>query len=194
MTKLQKVIPKGAQRKFSAQKSFLRECRAKYRRNIRRKVQKTFLRGCRTYTAEIEGEEVQKLFLRGCRTYYITSFIAFIHIHLDIHRIIIIINKSTNRCFGSNGKASMSIKKQSYASLCTKRREGVFRLRLKKYKFRSHQSNSYTDGKVKIYYKVWTNLQSNVSFLNYNIFYKDNSNFSRAFCSSFISIRQASDH
>jgi hypothetical protein len=30
-TKLQKVIPKGEQRKFSAQKSFLRECRAKYR-------------------------------------------------------------------------------------------------------------------------------------------------------------------
>ena len=27
--KLQKVVPKGAQRKFSAQKSFLRECRAK---------------------------------------------------------------------------------------------------------------------------------------------------------------------
>jgi hypothetical protein len=43
----------------------------------------------------------------------------------------------------------MSIKKQRYASLCTKRREGVFRLRLKKYKFRLHQSNSYTDGKVK---------------------------------------------
>jgi hypothetical protein len=31
MTKLQKAVPKGAQRKFSAQKSFLRECRAKYR-------------------------------------------------------------------------------------------------------------------------------------------------------------------
>jgi hypothetical protein len=30
LTKLQKVIPKGAQRKFSAQKSFQRECRAKY--------------------------------------------------------------------------------------------------------------------------------------------------------------------
>jgi hypothetical protein len=29
MTKMQKVVPKGAQRKFSAQKSFLRECRAK---------------------------------------------------------------------------------------------------------------------------------------------------------------------
>jgi hypothetical protein len=36
MTKLHKAIPKGTQRKFSAQKSFLRECRAKYRRNIRR--------------------------------------------------------------------------------------------------------------------------------------------------------------
>jgi hypothetical protein len=30
-----KVVPKGAQRKFSAQKSFLRGCRAKYHRNIR---------------------------------------------------------------------------------------------------------------------------------------------------------------
>jgi hypothetical protein len=28
MTKLQKAVPKGTQRKFSAQKSFLRECRA----------------------------------------------------------------------------------------------------------------------------------------------------------------------
>jgi hypothetical protein len=31
-----KVVPKGAQCKFYAQKSFLRECRAKYHRNIRR--------------------------------------------------------------------------------------------------------------------------------------------------------------
>jgi hypothetical protein len=38
LLKLQKAVPKGAQRKFSAQKSFLRECRAKYRRNIRRSV------------------------------------------------------------------------------------------------------------------------------------------------------------
>jgi hypothetical protein len=36
LPKLQKVVPKGAQRKFSAQKLFQRECRAKYRRNIRR--------------------------------------------------------------------------------------------------------------------------------------------------------------
>jgi hypothetical protein len=48
---------------------------------------------------------------------------------------------------------SIQLQKQIYASLCTKRREGVFRLRLKKYKFRSHQSISYIDGKVKIYYK-----------------------------------------
>jgi hypothetical protein len=68
---LQKVAPKGAQRKFSAQKSFQRECRAKYRRNIRRRSSKVVLRGCRTYTAEIEGEEVQKTFLWGCRTYII---------------------------------------------------------------------------------------------------------------------------
>jgi hypothetical protein len=54
------------------------------------------------------------------------------------------------------------LRKQIYASLCTKRREGVFRLRLKKYKFRPDQSSSYMDGKVKIYYKVWTNLQSSV--------------------------------
>jgi hypothetical protein len=35
LTKLQKVVPKGAQCKFSAQKSFQRECRAKYHQNIR---------------------------------------------------------------------------------------------------------------------------------------------------------------
>jgi hypothetical protein len=36
LLKLQEAVPKGAQRKFSAQRSFLRECRAKYHRNIRR--------------------------------------------------------------------------------------------------------------------------------------------------------------
>ena len=36
LLKLQKAVPKGAQRKFSVQKSFLRECRVRYRRNIRR--------------------------------------------------------------------------------------------------------------------------------------------------------------
>jgi hypothetical protein len=88
---------------------------------------------------------------------YITSFIAFVYIHLDIRRIIIII-RGTDSCFSSDDKASAKKKekkKQIYASLCTKRREGVFRLRLKKYKFRPHQSSSHMDGKVKIYYKVW---------------------------------------
>jgi hypothetical protein len=65
--------------------------------------------------------------------------------------------------------ASMNTKKlrfkrihvtQQHASLCTKRREGVFRLRLKKYKFRPQQSNLYMDEKVKIYYKVWTVIHS----------------------------------
>jgi hypothetical protein len=44
-TKLQKVVPKGTQRKFSAQKSFIRECRAKYHRNIRRRSSKVVPKG-----------------------------------------------------------------------------------------------------------------------------------------------------
>jgi hypothetical protein len=63
-----------------------------------------------------------------------------------------------------DNNASMSTKKQGHASLCTKRREDVFRLRLKRYKFRTQQSNLYMDGKVKIYYKVWTSIQINVQF------------------------------
>jgi hypothetical protein len=74
-TKLQKVVPKGTQRKFSAQMSFLRECRAKYRRNRRRISSKDVPKGMQNLhqnvnsdTAEIEDEEVQKTFLRECRT------------------------------------------------------------------------------------------------------------------------------
>jgi hypothetical protein len=70
LLKLQKVVPKGAQCKFSAQKSFQRECRAKYRRNIRRRSSKdvpkemqNLHRKVNDDTAEIEGEEVQKMFL-----------------------------------------------------------------------------------------------------------------------------------
>jgi hypothetical protein len=75
-TKLQKAVPKGTQCKFSAQKLLLRECRAKYRRNRRRRSSKDVPKGMQNLhrkvngdTAEIEGEEVQKTFLRGCRTY-----------------------------------------------------------------------------------------------------------------------------
>jgi hypothetical protein len=68
------------------------------------------------------------MFLRGCRVWvwfrvcvyghsfarYITSFIAFINVHVDIHRIIIIITLSTNRKYFSFGNnASMSIKETS---------------------------------------------------------------------------------
>jgi hypothetical protein len=65
--------------------------------------------------------------------------------------------------------ASMNTKKlrfkhihfmQGHASLCTKRRECVFRLRLKRYEFHPQQSNLYMDDKVKIYYKVWINIHS----------------------------------
>jgi hypothetical protein len=59
----------------------------------------------------------------------------------------------------------MSMKKQRYVSLCMKRREGVFHLRLNRYKFRPQQSNLHTEEKVKIYYNIWTNIQSNVQFL-----------------------------
>jgi hypothetical protein len=83
---------------------------------------------------------------------------AFINIHLDIHRIIIIISY---RCFGYKDKASAKRKRSSVMLRCV-RKEGkvFFRLRLKKYKFRPHQSSSYMDEEVKVYYKVCTNLQS----------------------------------
>jgi hypothetical protein len=76
LPKLQKAVLKGAQCKFSAQKSFQRECRAKYHQNIRQRSSKDVPKGMQNLhrkvngdTAEIEGEEVQKTFLRGCRTY-----------------------------------------------------------------------------------------------------------------------------
>jgi hypothetical protein len=59
---------------------------------------------------------------------------AFINIHLDIHRIIIIITYKL--ALALKEKASKKGKKrQFYASLCTQRREGVFLLRLKSINF-----------------------------------------------------------
>jgi hypothetical protein len=49
---------------------------------------------------------------------------------------------------------------QGNASMCTKKREDVYRLRLKRHKFRPQQSNSYMDRKVNLYYKVCTNIYS----------------------------------
>jgi membrane-bound lytic murein transglycosylase MltF len=63
MTKLQKAVPKGTQRKFYAQKSFLRECRAKYRRNIRRntKSQREYLQNRRRRSSKDVPQGMQNL-------------------------------------------------------------------------------------------------------------------------------------
>jgi hypothetical protein len=67
---------------------------------------------------------------------------AFINIHLYIHRIIIIITYTVASALKE--KASKKGKKmQFYASLCTQRREGVFRLRLKNINF-VHTKALYT--------------------------------------------------
>ena len=63
LPKLQKVVPKGAQCKFSAQKSFQRECRAKYRRNIRRsaKSQREYRRNRRRRSSKDVPKGMQNL-------------------------------------------------------------------------------------------------------------------------------------
>jgi hypothetical protein len=59
---------------------------------------------------------------------------AFINIHLDIHRIIIIITYTLASALKEKASEKRE-KRQFYASLCTQRREGVFRLRLKNINF-----------------------------------------------------------
>jgi hypothetical protein len=81
---------------------------------------------------------------------------AFINIHLDIHRIIIIISYKKGRCFSYEDKAS---EKEEIFMLCCVRKEGkVFFAFGSKRKFRPQQSRLYTDKGEKIYYKVRTNL------------------------------------
>jgi hypothetical protein len=64
-TKLQKVIPKGAQRKFSAQKSFLRECRAKYRQNIRQRGSKVVPKGMQNLYRQNKRRRSSKVVPKG---------------------------------------------------------------------------------------------------------------------------------
>jgi hypothetical protein len=64
-----------------------------------------------------------------CTIHYIMTF-AFINIHLDIYRIIIII-PYRKRADASTMRKNFGERGNFYASLCMKRREGVFRLRLK---------------------------------------------------------------
>jgi hypothetical protein len=59
------IIPKGAQCKFSAQKSFLRECRAKYRRNIRRRTSKDVPKGMQNLYRRNRRRRSSKDVLKG---------------------------------------------------------------------------------------------------------------------------------
>jgi hypothetical protein len=75
MTKLQKVVPKGARRKFSDQKLFLKECRARYRRNIRRRsskvvsngMQNLYRRNIRWRSSKVIPKGMQNLYHRNRR-------------------------------------------------------------------------------------------------------------------------------
>jgi hypothetical protein len=88
---------------------------------------------------------------------------AFINIHLDIYRIIIIISYKKDRCFGYEEKTS---EKEEIFMLRRVRKEGkVFFAFGSKIKFRPQQSRLYTDKGEKIYYKVCTNLHK--FFYNY---------------------------
>jgi hypothetical protein len=80
---------------------------------------------------------------------------AFINIHLDIHRIIIIISYRKGRCFGYDEKTSD--KEGIFMLRCVRKEGKVFFAFGSKIKFRPQQSRSYTD-KGEIYYKVCTNL------------------------------------
>ena len=89
-----------------------------------------------------------------CTMHYIMTF-AFINIHLDIYRIIIIIPYRKGRCFGYEEKTSE--KEEIFILHCVRKEGNVFFAFGLKIKFRPHQSRSYTD-KWEIYYKVCTNL------------------------------------
>jgi hypothetical protein len=70
---------------------------------------------------------------------------AFINIHLDIYRIIISMTYKL---------ASVPKGRQFYASLCTQRRECVFRLWLKSINFVHTKAFHTWTEKVRLYYKV----------------------------------------
>jgi hypothetical protein len=70
LTKLQKVVRKGAQCKFSAQKSFQRECRAKYCRNIRRRSSKVIPKGMQNLYRRNTRRRSSKVVPRGMQNLY----------------------------------------------------------------------------------------------------------------------------
>jgi hypothetical protein len=81
---------------------------------------------------------------------------VFISIHLDIHRIIIIISYRKGRCFGYEDKASE--KEEIFMLRCVRKEGKVFFAFGSKIKFHPQQSRLYTDEGEKIYYKVCINL------------------------------------
>jgi hypothetical protein len=79
---------------------------------------------------------------------------AFINIHLDIHRIIIIITQAV----ASALKLRLRQKEKEVVLCFTvyKKKGRCFSPSAQKCSVRSHRSNLYIDGRVRIYYKVWT--------------------------------------
>jgi hypothetical protein len=98
------------------------------------------------------------MYLDICTIHYIMTF-AFINIHLDIYRVIIIISYREGRCFGYKDKASGKNTKKKFSCFVVYEKKGrCFSPSAQKRKFRPQQSRSYMDKGVKIYYEVHTNL------------------------------------
>ena len=81
---------------------------------------------------------------------------AFINIHLDIHRIIIVISYRKGRCFGYKDKASEN--EEIFMLRCVRKEGKVFFAFGSKEKFRPQQSRLDAVKGDRIYYKVCTNL------------------------------------
>jgi hypothetical protein len=79
---------------------------------------------------------------------------AFINIHLDIYRIIIIPHKK----IGASAIRKDFAKGKKIMLRCVRKEGKVFFAFGSKKKFRPQQSRLYTDSRNKIYYKVCTNL------------------------------------
>jgi hypothetical protein len=81
---------------------------------------------------------------------------AFINIHLDIHRIIIII--SYRKADASAMRIKLRRKNKFSCFVVYEKKGRCFSPSAQKENFRPQQSRSYTDKGEKIYYKVRTNL------------------------------------
>jgi hypothetical protein len=79
---------------------------------------------------------------------------AFINIHLDIHRIIIIIITYT-LASALKEKASEKGKRGNFMLRCVRKEGKVFFAFGSKELISSTPKHFYIDGKVKLYYKVW---------------------------------------